>query len=241
MEKDIGGIRITIKEKTSKEEILIAFAKILTKFEDNYGVEEFSSINLYLQMHIDGERQAIVNKDNPTQRCTQYTFSGLQNHKTVIKNEDGSKTINFRKEVDLSRIERVILDEKNNKDNEYKCISIKQYENEKKEKAIRDEIYEKMMDEKRKQKQQEIELKQKVKEQNLYNFKNKIAEKLGCKIEDLHHHTTVINYFTNKQIISKYSNEAEVLKVRYRDPVTKVPAQTELYDINQNLIATYNE
>lgn len=63
-----GGFKVTIKSKTSKEEILNHLAMTLTYLETTHGIEEFSNINIYLQMYKDDERQVLIDPNNPSKQ-----------------------------------------------------------------------------------------------------------------------------------------------------------------------------
>lgn len=240
-----GGFKITIKEKTSKEEILNNIAMVLTYLETTHKIEEFSNFNLYFQMYKDDQRQALIDPNDPTNQSGGFSLKPTSEHKTFDLLPDGSKKITYKKDVDFQRIKQTIDNVINNPTpSKYKAISIKkveavrkQYQLELAEKRkIEQAKHEKILEEINKLEQEEKEL--------LHSFKKMIASKFHCDIRDLHIYTTSMNFITDPKTILKYlgtietPKESKIFRVTYKDKLTKKAFLVEIYDLNKTLLNT---
>ncbi len=162
-----GGFKVTIKSKTSKEEILNHLAMALTYLETTHGIEEFSNINIYLQMYKDDERQVLIDPNNPSKQSGGFVLKPETEHKTFEVLSDGSKKVIYKKDVDFKRIQETI-------DNLIKLPALSKYKS----------VAVKKVDEAREQ--HELLLKeQREKEQEAYEKKlaeRKIAEQKEEKV-----------------------------------------------------------
>ncbi len=240
-----GGFKMTIREKTSKEEILNQLAMTLTYLETTHGIEEFSNINIYLQIYKNDERQMLIDPNNPSKQSGGFSLKPETEHKTFETLADGSKKITYKKDVDFKRIQETIEQLiKQPALSKYKPISIKKVEEArnqhesylKEQRKKAEEEHAQAMAERRKLEQEEKDL--------LNSFRQMIADKFNCDIRDLSVYTISMNFVTDKNTLKKYlgsietPKEEKIFRVTYRDQTTKKAAYSEVYDLQKNLLNT---
>ncbi len=99
-----GGYKINIKGKASSQEIIEHLASELLNLQKNFGIEEFSGINFYCQIHKDDDYQFLVSKEDNS-IITGTSTKSDNSHKTVEKTEDGKKQISYNKSIDFDNLE----------------------------------------------------------------------------------------------------------------------------------------
>lgn len=246
MKVDIGGCKLAIKEKTSKSEILNAMALFLTQLEEHYGIEEFSNINVYMQMYKDGEKQVLVDKSNLfyTYDSFDFTLKNVPAYKTIVALADGSKKISFNKEIDYERIQKSVEATRNNSNPNPTTVAIptSMY------KAKMTEIINKKKEEEEIAYQKEVQAyearlkKEEDQRQLLESFKEMIAKKLNTDIKNLPTYTSSIAYLKDERTMLKYISKEQIptnmmaLRVTYRNPKTREITHSEIYNLDLVLI-----
>lgn len=240
---NVSGIKIELKGKLSKEDLILNLINVLTKFDTFLDIDEFSNPKIYFNIYKDGKKQVLVKKDNHLQ-VTNNLGSTFPDSKTIIKNADGNKTIIFNKEIDLEKVKSTIEDSKNkNNFSHLECIDFTEYtellhkeeqEREKIRQLERMEYQKKLM---------EIKQLEEQENENLRKFKEFIANENNVTLKDLTKITTSIALIKDKQTICNYLkiklNELtynKVYRVSFRDEKTKKVSSHEIYDLDFGLI-----
>lgn len=244
-----GGYKITINEKTSKEEILNTFAKILTYLETTHGIEEFAKINLYLQMYKDDERQMLVDTNNILSGETGRILKPEKPHKTFQQLTDGSKKVIFDKGLNGKRLEDTVSSFIQNPSikTTSTMIPVSKMEAYRKKMKKREEELIK----KREEERQDLHAKEQAKRDHeiaiLNGFKTFIANKLGCNINELQLYTTSIAHLKDRKTILKYldgkpiPSSEEAFRVTYKDLTTKKASFVEIYSMDLEFLNKFTQ
>ena len=186
MNNNRGGYKINIKGKVSSQEIIEHIAAELLNLQEKFGIEEFSGINFYCQMHKDDDYQFLINKEDNS-IVTGTSTKSDNSHKTIEKTEDGKKQISYNQSIDFDNLESTVselIDTNIINPDKHKLLSLsevyaKRKKIEEEEAKLRREEY------KRLREQQIIfQTKREQEEKLLSQFKEKIKSDFNIKNDD---------------------------------------------------------
>jgi hypothetical protein len=226
------GCQLLIKDKTSKQEILKSLALLLTKLEDEQGIDEYGNIHISFDIFKDEEKQVLVSKVDPTKKYSGFTGQPSAEHKIVSKLPDGSKKIYYDKEVDFKDLEKTIHDAKAKKRENIPQISmsVKEYE-----KVLRGQPF---------VKHAVIEPPKPVEKPKtrVQLLQELLSKKLNVEITDLTKYINSVEYLTDEASILDFIDKKQipvdnkVILIRYRDQETGRVSHNELYTMDLELI-----
>lgn len=173
-----GGWKVKIKGKSSKESIAAAILNSLGELESKLGVQEYGSVNVYMQIYKDEQKLAIFNDQN---QCIKGTSSkSSENHKTVVRDSDGSNKVLYCTQVDYSRLQNSINSKPSSVPwDTYKTVYVNAIKEKREAFAVARQIELEKVDKKHLIEREKLRLTKQAEQESLQKFRALIETDLG--------------------------------------------------------------
>lgn len=218
----IGGYKISIKGKTSIQEILENIAGTLVRLEENHGIEEFGGINFYCQLYKNEEKQILMSNTEVGGYIGGATKDAKGDHKKIKNINNNTKEVTYNKGVNIKQLEDHVNNIKESlspeKNLDYKATSTKVFN-----RIINDYYKEKELELAKKQRiQREKQVKREEEcQKERQDFSEKISklkkenlQKLGIKkINKFNKYFSAAGELKTKKGILKYLKEDQIPSV----------------------------
>lgn len=242
-DKSFGGLKVTLKGKVSSQQIMETLANDLIVLQENFGVEEFSGVNFYCQIYKDGKSQALVHNESKN-IISGITSEPEQSYKTITEQEDGSKVYRYKKGINFEdfkintqeKVKKTFLNKET-----YSIMSKSEIDKkiEKKENELR--ILQKAR-EKKYEEERTIRLeKEKIKEEQLYKFREQVKIDFYIEEEQFKTRVTSIGALIAPHTIKKYLGkdtdiDDKYFRVTMRDEETGKACDVYIYNVDYKLV-----
>lgn len=242
---NFGNLKITFKGKFSAQKILEELTTVLIPLQEEFEIEEFSGVNFYFNIYKDEVPQRLVLKEKSSKSLSTVTIESKSSHKTITKQEDGSKLYKFEKDFDFEKfknnVENKIQQDSFLKKEKFSLMTKEELDREiekenEKIRALKEE------QKKRNEEEQKIIRKQQeIKEKIINDFRDKIKIDFNIKEEDFNKKVSSLAKIVSETVIKKYLGDVEGLDKEYfrvtmKNEETGRAGDIYIYDMDHKMI-----
>lgn len=241
--KNFGGLKLSFKGKISTQQIIENIASNLIVLQNNLGIEEFSGVNFYCQMHKDNESQTIIINEN-NNYLSGLEINSDKSYRTITELEDGSKVYKYKKGLDFEEFQTNVEKKINNtflvKDN-YSLLSKEEITRAIKEKENELRLLQEAKEKKWKKESLARKEKERIEKEKLNIFREKIKKDFDIKEEQFKEKVSSIGALIAPHIIKKYLGENINIEEKYfratmKDNKTKKAGCVYIYNTDYKLV-----
>lgn len=241
--KNFGGLKVSFKGKVSTQQIIESLASNLIVLQENFGVEEFSGVNFYCQIHKDNESQAIIIKESNTY------LGGLEvnadaSYKTITEQEDGSKLYRYKKGINFEELQTNVEEKIKSTfmvEENYSLISKEEINRKIKEKENELRILQKAQEKKIEEERRIRKEKERIEKESLNLFREQVKKDFGIEEEEFKDKVSSIGALIAPHVIKKYLGrdidiDEKYFRVTMRDDKTGKAGCVYIYNIDYKLV-----